>query len=71
MNQTHVNLQQRRLLSSKETAHALSVSERHLANLRMDHGLPIVRLGNAVRYDTADLLNWIAANKCLPQPSAN
>lgn len=58
-----VDLSQRRLLNTDEAAKALGFSGRHLRNMRSTLGLPCVKIGGAVRFDTADLLAWIARQK--------
>jgi excisionase family DNA binding protein len=67
---TSIDLNQRRLLTTDEAAEALGLSTRHLANLRKT-GLAAVKVGRAVRFDTDDLLAWIAQNRRLPEPTMN
>lgn len=51
-----------RLLSLREAAAALSVSERKLWGIPQDE-LPRVRLGRSVRFDVEDLREWIQKRK--------
>jgi excisionase family DNA binding protein len=48
------------LLTPRETAALLSVSERHLHTLTKRDSLPCVRLGKCVRYLLSDIERWIA-----------
>lgn len=48
------------LLTPREAAAALSVSERHLFTLTKRDGLRVVRLGRSVRYRVSDIENWLA-----------
>ncbi len=50
----------RLLLTSRQTAEALSISERTLWGLT---DLPRVRIGRSVRYDVEDIRAWIASRK--------
>jgi excisionase family DNA binding protein len=51
------------LLTAHEAAALLSVSASYLAKARMrGEGPRYVKIGRAVRYRTADLDGWIAAN---------
>lgn len=45
----------RLLLTPREAAAALAISERHLVNLTKSGEVPCVRLGRSVRYRPADL----------------
>lgn len=66
-----IDLSRRRLITADDAALVMGVSTRHIANLRKDAGLPAVKLGRALRFDTADLLDWIAQHKQLPEPTMN
>lgn len=48
------------LLTTRETARLLGVSERHLYVLRTERGLPYVKLGEKIAYPLAALREWIA-----------
>lgn len=52
--------QEKLLLSTRETARLLGVSERHLYVLRTERGLPFVRLGEKIMYPRDALQEWIA-----------
>lgn len=52
-----------RLLTLREAAALLSVSERTVWQLGADGQIPQVRIGRAVRYDPADLRRWIEKQK--------
>lgn len=51
------------LLTTREAADVLRVSERTLWTLTHDGEIPSVRVGRSVRYDQSDLAAWIAAHK--------
>ncbi|MBL6707241.1 MAG: helix-turn-helix domain-containing protein [Planctomycetaceae bacterium] len=51
------------LLTVRETADVLRVSERTLWTLTNSGELPSVRVGRSVRYDQNDLAAWIASRK--------
>lgn len=51
------------LLSARETAKALAVSERTLWTLTNEDDLPCVRFLGSLRYDVADVRAWIASRK--------
>ena len=53
----------RLLLKARDAAQSLAVSERTLWDLTNRGDLPCVRIGRAVRYDPADLVNWIERQK--------
>jgi excisionase family DNA binding protein len=55
--------QRRVLLTVREAATALAISERTLWELTHRGGLPCVRIGRSVRYVQADLDAWIAAQR--------
>ena len=63
-NQTECNTQ--RLLTAKEAAIYLAISERKLWQLTKDKRLSSVKIDRVVRYDIADLESFIAEMKvCL------
>ncbi len=47
------------LLTPRETAKGLSISERHLFQLTRTGRLPCVRIGKSVRYSTETIQKWI------------
>lgn len=51
------------LLTRKQAAKALSISERKLWSLTNCGEIPRVPIGRAVRYDPADLREWIDRQK--------
>lgn len=53
------------LLTVRETADVLRVSERTLWSLTNSGELPAVRVGRSVRYDQNDLAAWIESRKAL------
>lgn len=53
----------RRLIKPKEAAEYLAISERKLWNMSKAGTIPTVRFGRTVRYDVADLDNFIAQKK--------
>ena len=59
-----------RLLRSDDAARALAISPRKLWALTAGGEVPCVRIGRAVRYDTADLQEWIDEHKsgCVDGP---
>jgi excisionase family DNA binding protein len=52
------------LLTPREAARALAISERSLWGLTQRGLLACVRLGRSVRYDLADLRAFITTQKC-------
>jgi predicted DNA-binding transcriptional regulator AlpA len=53
----------RLLLNARDAATALAISPRKLWELTNGGDIPCVRIGRAVRYDPADLQDWIAGQK--------
>ncbi|UCD51439.1 MAG: helix-turn-helix domain-containing protein [Phycisphaerales bacterium] len=51
------------LLTARQTARLLSISERSLYSLTKAGDLPAVRIGRSVRYDPADIRAWIEGAK--------
>jgi excisionase family DNA binding protein len=51
------------LLTAREAARALAISERTLWSLTNNGDIPSVRIGRAVRYDPRDLDRWIERQK--------
>lgn len=60
MNQNTKDRAEKLLLSSQEAARVLGISTRHLYVLRMERGLPHVRLGEKLAYPVDALREWIA-----------
>lgn len=60
---THRDEAPRLLLTAREAAAALRVSERTLFTWSKEGRLPVVRLGGCVRYDESDLRRLIEACK--------
>jgi excisionase family DNA binding protein len=54
------------LLTPRDAAKALAISERTLWTLTNDGKIPHKRIGRAVRYSVADLQAWIAGQ---PSPT--
>ena len=63
--------QEQLLITAKQAAALLAVSERTLWQLTNDGTLPVVRFGRTVRYDPSDLRAFIAARRCGGQVAAN
>ena len=53
----------RLLLTPREAAQTLAISPRKLWGLTKSGELPCIRIGRAVRYDVADLHDWIKDRK--------
>jgi excisionase family DNA binding protein len=51
------------LLTVRQAAKVLSISERTLFTLTQDGQIPAVRFGRSVRYDPVDLRAWINSAK--------
>jgi len=51
------------LLTVRETAAYLRVSEKSIRRLIARRRLPCVRLGRRVLFDRSDLLRWVSARK--------
>ena len=54
---------ERLLLTPREAAEALRISERKLWGLTASGQIPSLRIGRSVRYDINDLRDWIDARK--------
>ena len=57
------NLNDRLLLRPSEAAEQLAICQRLLWKHTKNGDIPCIRLGKAVRYDPADLQNWINRRK--------
>jgi len=53
----------RLLLTPREAAEALRISERKLWGLTASGQIPCLRIGRSVRYDVDDLRDWIDERK--------
>lgn len=51
------------LLTARQAAKALTISERKLWTLTQQGEIPVVKSGRSVRYDPADLRAWIDRKK--------
>lgn len=51
------------LLTARDAAQTLAISQRTLWTLTNRGEIPCMRLGRSVRYDRKDLVRWIAAHK--------
>lgn len=51
------------LLTVREAADLLRISERTLWTLTQQGSIPSVRVGRSVRYDQSDLAEWIDSQK--------
>lgn len=51
------------LLTTRQAAWRLNISERTLYSYTQSGSIPVVRIGRAVRYDPADLRAWIERAK--------
>lgn len=56
--------QEQLLMTAKQAAAVLAISERTLWKLTNDGQLPAIRFGRIVRYDLTDLRAFIAARRC-------
>lgn len=61
---THASAQFGQLLTEKELSGHIKVSVRHLVNLRK-RGLPHFLLGSVVRYDLAEVTEYLKTNRRL------
>lgn len=52
-----------RLLTAREAASRLAISTRKLWELSNRCEIPVIRVGRAVRYDPADLTNYIDSQR--------
>lgn len=57
------NLASPKLLTPKEAASALGISPRKLWSLTAGGDVPCVRIGRSVRYDAADLADFVETLK--------
>lgn len=53
------------LLTSRDAARLLAISERTLWGLTKVGKIPVVRIGRSIRYDRHDLTRWIEQNKTI------
>lgn len=51
------------LLTAREAAHMLRVSERKFWSLTASGDIPCVRIGRSVRYVVDDLRSWVESRK--------
>ena len=51
------------LMTARETAEALSISERKLWNLTNENEIPAIRIGRSVRYAIEDIQLWIETKR--------
>ena len=54
---------QKLLLTTREAAAALSISERKLWSLMANHEITCCRIGRSVRYDISDLRQFVEEQK--------
>lgn len=54
------------LVSPREAARLMSVSERTLFTWSRNGLIPAVRVGRIVRYDRADIASWVRQHKEIP-----
>ena len=55
--------EKRLLLTSRQAAEALQISERKLWSMKASGEIPHIRLGRSVRYPVSDLQRWIDERK--------
>ena len=60
---THIEATPTLLVTAREAARRLAISERKLWSLTHDGDIPVVRDGRSVRYDVRDLIGWIDRHK--------
>jgi excisionase family DNA binding protein len=60
-----------RLLTAKQVAPILQVTEARVYEMSRENLLPTVRMGRQVRYDEEALINWIRAGGCAQVGSDN
>jgi excisionase family DNA binding protein len=58
------------LLTTRETAKRLAISERHLFELTRTGKLPCVRVGRNVRYSVETIRKWVRDTESTDQPTA-
>lgn len=51
------------LLTEQQLAEQWNTTQRHIRRLRMEGGLPFVKLGRLVRFDPDDVAAWVGAHK--------
>lgn len=57
------------LITSREAAERLSISQKHLHKLNRSGVLPCVRIGQLVRYSVTTIQNWIRDSETTEQPT--
>lgn len=55
------------LLTSEQAAKVLAISQRKLWSLKANGEIPVVRIGRLVRFDAADLQDFIGRAKILDE----
>ena len=63
MTATNVYLDHNKLLTPKDTAKLLAISQRKLWGLTNAGNIPHIRIGKSVRYAVQDLKNWIDSKR--------
>lgn len=58
------------LLTARDTAKRLAISERHLHGLTRSGQLPCVRVGKCVRYSLETIQKWVCETESAEQPSS-
>lgn len=51
------------LLTEQELAARWHTTPRHIRRLRVESGLPYIKLGRLVRFDADDVAGWLAEHK--------
>ncbi len=51
------------LLTEGQLAEQWNTTPRHIRRLRVEGGLPFVKLGRLVRFDPGDVAAWLSAHK--------
>lgn len=67
-NRTEVSDGPVQLLTAREAAQRLSISQRYLYTLTRSGVLPCVRIGQSVRYSVATIQNWIRQSESIESP---
>jgi excisionase family DNA binding protein len=64
MDDHHVTSSNRgELLTEQQLADQWNTTPRHIRRLRVEGGLPFVKLGRLVRFDPDDIAAWVASHK--------
>jgi excisionase family DNA binding protein len=69
MEQSPVDRQERSWLTLPQLVEMLQITERHVRRLVAERRIPVTRVGGRLRFNKADILEWLAAHSDKPGPN--